>query len=552
MKKSEIIEEFFYNLPDEDKEEWLISRKNCDTSLFYFIKEMGGYLQGADGKSIAGGDSIECLWKPICDFWQNDSILRKFVYMPRGWLKSTNRKWGQIWTYLKNNEIRILTASEVEKRPKEWLTWIGRQLFGHSRLRWVYPELQIIDQSYKHTNTFSSEQILLPRKNNYDSLTFTGIGIHGSSQGGHYNIIEPDDICGEKAMESTAIMEDAFRWFDNIEALLVDQSKDIIRGMGTIWAAGDLFWYIQQEYPVYQWIIVPALKDEELEDTKNIRYIQNPEANHGESNWESHKSTKYYIDLMTNPQTQFRFWTQEQNNPKKAPELLNKFDIKWIKWFQWEKHENGLYLRCKDDKELFKLSEIPQYGILDMGGFKEIKLIKKGSVNVILIGGQPRGSIKKFVTWLWSGKLKEPSIFVDELIKAHKARWPRKWEIEPYGQHEFIRKYLLEATEEQNVKMKIWPIDLKKEDVSKDAKIKRIIDLIPLISNGELYLHESYKDLIKDIEAYPGCLVQCRLDALGWLRQLHWATKSFGDVNKINEQLEQERLDRLGDSRMGY
>jgi len=552
MDKNEIIEEFVWNLSDEDKEEWLESRKNCDKSLFYFIKEMGGCLLDSKGNSIAGGDSIEYLWRPICNFWQDNSIKRKFVYEPRRWLKSTNRKWGQVWTYLQNNETRILTASEVEKRPKEWLAWQGKQLLSHPRLRWVYPELRIVNRSWKQANTFNSEQILLPRNGIYDAPTFAGIGIHGSSQGGHYDIIEPDDICGEKAMESAVIMEDAFRWFDNIDALLTDPSIDIIRGMGTYWALGDLGWYVQKEFPEYQWIIVPALKDEELEDSPNIRYLQNPEASHGESNWEARGSTKYYLDMMSNPQTQMKFWTQEQNNPAKAGGGLNKFDIDWVNWYKWEEIDGDLYLRCTDDKELFKLTEIHQYGILDMGGFKEIKLIKKGSVNVQLIGGRPRNSIKKFITYYWEGKLKEPSIFVDGLVKAHEALWPHHWEIEPYGQHEFIRKYLVEETKKRGKNIRIWPIELTGRDVSDGAKHSRITDMIPMVANGELYLHESFKPLIDGIKTYPNCLTFDGLDSLGWLRQLHWATKSSSDIEALNRRLEQQRIMAIGNSRTGY
>ena len=558
MKKSEVIEEFFHNLPDEDREEWLISRKNCDASLFYFIKEMGGYLQGVDGKSIAGGDSVEYLHKIICDFWQDNSIKRKGCLAPRGWFKTIDLTcWGNLHAYLQNNEIRIGIPSEVKERAEEWIKWIGKIILTHERLRWVYPELLVIDTSYTKANTYSAEKLLLPRKGVYPDMTITAIGIHGASQGGHFDILNPDDICGEKAFESPTIMEDSFRWVDNMAGLLVESelrrsNASIIRLAGTHWAKGDTYHYIQKKYQEYKWMIIPALKDSKLKNTENIQWVQNPDADDGESNFPQRNSTEYYLDMKNNPETQTVFWTQHQNNPGSGGEGLNKFDRDWIKWYQWEEHENGLYLRCKDDKELFKLSEIPQYGILDMGGFKEIKLIKKGSVNVILIGGQPRGSIKKFVTWFWAGKLKEPSDFVKRLIQAHKARWPRNWKIEPYGQHEFIRKYLLEATDEQNIKIKIWPIELKQSDVSENAKHNRITNMIPMIANGELYLHESFKHLIGEIDDYPNSFTICGLDTLGWLRQLHWATKSFGDVNKINEQLEQARLDRLGDSRMGY
>jgi hypothetical protein len=569
MNKAELIEEFVYSLTPEDQEEWFISRENCDKSLYYFIKEMGGCLLDSNGDSIAGGDIVDYLYKPICDFWQDDTIKRKFVYEPRRWLKSTFRKWGQNWTYLQNNEVRILTASEVVTRPKEWLTWQGKQMLTHQRLRWVYPELRVIDESYKHNHTYSSEQILLPRKGIYDAPTFVGIGIHGSSQGGHYDIIEPDDICGERAMESAVLMEDAFRWFDNIDPLLNDPATDIIRGVGTHWAPGDLGIYIQEEFPEYQWIIVPCIKDEELEDTHNIRYLQNPNVGHGESNWEERGSTKYYMDMAANPQTQMKFWTQEQNNPGKAAGILTKILPEWIRLYLIEEREDGDYIICCDEPEdsrerEFKLSKIPQHGMLDMGGFKEVKLIKKGSNNVIMIGGQPKGSTKKFVTYYWEGKLKKPSGFGDKWIAAHVQYYPYYWNIEPYGQHEWIRKTLKEYAESKNKKIKLFAIQLKQSDLSEGAKDNRITDLVPVIESGEIYLrgrkladgkivvHESMKPLWNALTKYPNWLTKDGPDALGWMRQLHWSIKPKGSADEYNRRQYEQYKQEVSGSRTGY
>ena len=557
MDKNELVEEFFFQLSDEDKEEWLNSRKKCKR-LFYFIREMGGYLTDNSGNSIAGGDSVEYLHGRVCDFWQDDSIKRKGCLMPRGWFKTIDLTcWGSVHAYLHNNESRIGIPTEVKDKSEEWVKWIGQMIVSHPRLRWIYPELTVVDQSYTKQHTYSASKILLPRNGIYPDVTFTAIGIYGSSQGGHFDYLDPDDLCGEKAFESPTIMEDSYRWVDNINGLLVESdinspTSSIIRMKGTHWAMGDTYCYIQQRYPEYKWMITPALKDEGLEDKENITYIQNPEVSHGESNFPERNSTKYYIDMMTNPETKVTFWTQHQNNPGRGGEGLNKFDEAWIKYFQWETIDDDLYLRCKDDKELFKLSEIPQYGILDMGGFKEIKLIKKGSVNIQMIGGQARGSIKKFITSFWAGKLKEPSDFADRLVKAHEAMWPHHWDIEPYGQHEFIRKYLVEETKKQGKGIRIWAINLKQADVSEGAKHNRITNMIPMVANGELYVHESFKHLISEIITYPNSLTVDGLDALGWLRQLHWSHKARENVNTTNAELEQQRLNALGDSRTGY
>ena len=91
MAYSPLDIEFFHSLPVGDREEWQIHREACDRSLFFFIKEVGGY------STHAGGNSSPIIHKPICDMWADDSIKRKAVYMPRSWQKSTDfTKWGNI------------------------------------------------------------------------------------------------------------------------------------------------------------------------------------------------------------------------------------------------------------------------------------------------------------------------------------------------------------------------------------------------------------------------------------------------------------------------
>ncbi|MEE9510424.1 MAG: hypothetical protein V3V81_08020 [Candidatus Bathyarchaeia archaeon] len=523
IDKKAIIEEFVYGLSDEDRNEWIIHRAACDESLYTFIKEMGGFLLGHDGNSIAGGDSLECLWKPICDFWQDYSIKRKFLYMPRRWLKSTNRKWGQIHSYLQNNEIRILTASEVEKRAKDWVGWQGNQILSHARLRWLYPELLVVDRSFAHANPFSSQQILLPRKGAYDATTYSVVGIHGSSQGGHYDLIEPDDICGEKAMDSETVMADAFSWFDNIESLLTDPHIDIIRGTGTHWAEGDLGWYIQNEFPEYQWIVVPALKDEDLEDTSNIRYLQNPEVAHGESNWEERGSTKYYIDMAANPQTQIRFWTQEQNNPNKASGTLNKFDKKWLHFYRIEDREEGTYLICDECDIEVPLSQIRLYGMVDVAGFGETKFIKKGARNALLIGGQPQGMIQKFVVYAWAKRLRKPSKLRQQLYEAHNEYKPRLWRIDTTGVGNSVYADIQEEKRKECPHLRIIPLP---SDVTKGVKDSDIQALINPMANGEIHIYQTMKELVGEIQQYPRGLTKDLIDMLGKINRYYWSRKA--------------------------
>ncbi|MBV6343480.1 hypothetical protein, partial [Candidatus Magnetobacterium casense] len=144
---------FYDSLPKCDRDEWLFERTACDTSLFYFILQMGGF------SVKAGGDSSVVIHKPICDFWQNDSIKRKGVAMPRAWLKSTDlTKWGNFWRYLQNNEARILLPSQKIDLPVSFIKFIKKQALSNARLRYIYPVLHKITKSWKHTNSWGSAE----------------------------------------------------------------------------------------------------------------------------------------------------------------------------------------------------------------------------------------------------------------------------------------------------------------------------------------------------------------------------------------------------------
>jgi len=222
----------------------------------------------------------------------------------------------------------------------------------------------------------------------------------------------------------------------------------------THWSNGDLFCYIQDKYREYEWRIVPALKDQDLLDTDHLKWVQNPMSFHNESNWPEYKSTRYYNKMMASPEKDIIFWAQHMNNPQRASGL-NKFDKDWLRYYDIEERDKGKYIVCEDDKKEFRVNDIPLIGIIDPGGFSEIKLIKKGSNNAILIGGQPRNSIKKFVMHIWAGKLKDPDDFLSKVFGAN-AEWkPRTWRIETIGAADYIYKHIMLEKKKRGIPMTI-------------------------------------------------------------------------------------------------
>lgn len=508
---------------------WTIPRLRylCDNSFYHFVKICGGYVN-------QGRDISNQIHLPLCIFSQDESIKRSAIAMPRIWRKTTVfTKWKAIWDYLQDNEERQLIVSENEKLGIRMLDWVARQILRNERLRQIYPELQIVDKSWANSHRWSGAEIELPRKGIYSEPSVAAIGVKGAAQGGHYTHIHIDDLVGQDAMDSIIVLMGVLRWFDNVEELLVqpiltEPNPSTISIVGTFWSPGDFFCYIQEKYPEYQWRITPCQRDDELVDTKSIVYIQNKNIDVGESNYPEVFSTEHYIQMQNNPEKVSIYWAQHRNSPKSGG--LTKFDPTWLKYYRWDKTDNNedeiVCLKDDDtDGERIPISNIKSYGMIDPGGFAEMKMAKKGSRNALLIGGQQYNGIKKFVTYTWAGKFKKPSKFLNELLVAHNLRQPTTWRIDTVGTQPYIYEHILEAKQEWKKDdllkspFSLTPIDA---DVTKGAKDSDIQALMVPMSNGEIYVHRSMKYLIAEITSFPNGLTKDLVDMLAKLNKFYW------------------------------
>ena len=461
--------------------------------------------------------------------------------MPRDWLKSTTfTKWKTIWDYLQDPEIRQLLVSEKESRAAEWLHWIEKTLLNHRRLRQVYPDrLSMIDKCWTTQNRWSGSACDLPHKEIYSDPSITAIGIGGAAQGGHYNIVRLDDIVGRAAMDSPIILEGVKSWVENVEELLVEPditkpNPGSIEIVGTHWRPGDLFCWLQEDYPKkYEWKIIPCLKNEkyinenplslEFDNGLKLQWIQNPKSDHAESNWPEYKSTKYYEKKRE--EDEILFWSQHMNDPHAGPSLT-KINEEWFQGFHFE-DRNGIkfvvcdsYITDENKRKIypeFRLSSIRLFAMIDPGGFAETKMIKRGSNNAIVIAGQAPDSIKKFVAWAWAGKEKDPDKFMDIIFNAHKEWNPVLWRIETFGGQDYIMRHIMLERKKRGSTLRIAPLP---KDVTKDIKDNEIQALIPPIANGEYIFHKPTQGmLLSELKNYPGGLTNDLADCLGKLNK---------------------------------
>ena len=525
----------------------------CDRSFFHFVRIIGG----AVGQ---GGIISQRIHGPLCAFAQSPNIYRKGIGTPRDWLKSTVwTKWKAIYDYIKNPEERQLIASENERIAGNMLLWVQTQILRNPRLRLLYEdrlsyvdedtgEQRLIDKSWTKMDgiRWTRTAMDLPNRGFRGEPSIQAIGIGGAAQSGHYTRIKIDDLVGEAAMKSPLVMDSCIRWFDNHAELLVQPDIGLpdpsyVEIVGTHWGPGDFFCYVQDNFEEFKWMIVPCRKDWPEHERAHMVYLNNTDVEVGESNWPEKFSTQYYIDMLNSEKANI-YWAQHMNFPEKGAGVT-KIDPDWIRYYEWEWEEKQvgntmlkkLYIVCvKDDGtpgERFRTDTIDWFGFIDPGGFSDKLRLKKSSRNAVVIGGQPVGSIKKFVVYAEAWRFKNPKHFLDKIFTAHEAWNPRSWKIDTVGTQPYIFEDIILARKTRKVH---FPISSLEVDNRKDSKDSFIEALIPPFSNGEIYLHRSMKDLIGEIKTFPGGMTRDLVEMLARLYDEHMVRKEKSDIAKRN------------------
>lgn len=195
------------------------------------------------------------------------------------------------------------------------------------------------------------------------------------------------------------------------------------------------------------------------------------------------------------------------------------------------------FLVANDNKsEQYDLDSIPMFGVIDPGGFAETKLIKRGSRNVIVVGGQPPGSLKKFVVYISASRLKETQKFIDEWLHVNELWRPRAWWIETTGPGQYMKKDMERVRGEKKMHMDILACP---SEVSENAKADRITSLIRPFEQGEILLLDGAPGILDfkmEYRSYPNSTTVDILDAIGWLYRLAWTRQKTEDLNRVNQE----------------
>ena len=416
------------------------------------------------------------------------------IEYPTGYFKtSAFKRGGALWLYLRNPEERQLIARETASLAFQDLEFLIQQVEKNEVFRWLFSEYIPVSIPKR----WSKRAFDMPRQGNYGEPSFIALGVGGAIRGMHFTTIWLDDIHGERAIQSEAIMQWTIDWALNIATRLIGElnRRDELSG---------IFPKIRiTQNRAAQWDVHTAFEEAYGEKFCYIRYKA------FNSKWQSSYPKKYSTEELArkansdNPTEQQIFWTQFMNNPQQSK--ITEFKREWLKFFDLiQQGEEFLIIDQNDGKqEIISLDQCYKFGWVDLATGKEAK--RGSQTAIIIIAVAPNG--KKYLIEAWRRRVSQPEV-VNQIIKYHDMYKLNRLYIENYAEQSEFKEWLerqLRVTNRQLLVLLETP---------SSNKWNRIPDLIFYFKSGELRVRPNQREFMIEYESFPYLTICDILDAL--------------------------------------
>lgn len=228
--------------------EWSMARRLAKTNLFWLAYSILGYTKLSPN-----------LHGHLCNWIHTTRECRyRLLLLPRGHYKSTiytiahsiqaalpDDEGNEPWPYCLGTDIRIGIAHETKEVAAKFLSEITNHFISNPALMALFPECVPNPKS----QTINLKQLELPRKSYWKEKTFEAYGVGAAAQGNHHNLLKPDDLVGEEAMNSKLVMSRTNDWIDGLQSFLTSgRELDRIDFTGTRWLHEDSYNHIMETY----------------------------------------------------------------------------------------------------------------------------------------------------------------------------------------------------------------------------------------------------------------------------------------------------------------
>jgi hypothetical protein len=454
-------------------------------------------------KVVLGYDKLnERVHLPMCRFVVQTRKPggRRMMLMPRGHFKTT------IWTIADSIQevcldpnIRILIVADTGTNASRFMREIQLHFERNELFRRIFSDIIPPNFNKALWNQYEMEVV---RKSISRDPTIDAIGALGGSESRHYHMIKADDLVTEKCIRSDVEMDKVTKWTSGLEPLLTNIREDRIDFIGSRKKKGDTYEVQEKSYGEgsEEKDIGPfAKKKGDL-----LVFTRSAEEN-GKVIFPESISQEFLVRLRKiDPE---RYHAQFGNSPK--VEGLNTFPFSSLRYYRYT--EDGRILCIHEGKVLLEVhpSSLERILLYDPS-VAEKKTSSKNAMHVVGKGSHPF----RIVLDSRVGHF-QPDEAVDQLFE-----WDKKWNpsfhsIESRGFQGWVKYWLEERAERDGLpylQVVEWPP--KGHPSSLWAKAEHIKALQPIIRAEALWVHESMKDLIDEIEFYPNVRWDDGLDAL--------------------------------------
>lgn len=197
---------------------------------------------------------------PSEDELELDSWRRLMVAVPRDHFKTTmGTRCNGLWVVSLDPESTIGIFNENEAKVKSWIGAIKNIILTSKLYHMCFPEVLPpgvhfmeaakgikIPRNWKWGDT----GILLNRNSHMVAeLSIEPFGIGGATAGKHFTHVIKDDIIGDKAAESEAVMNDAIEWVNHARALERPAENGCELFNFTRWGYYDVYSHVLKKWP---------------------------------------------------------------------------------------------------------------------------------------------------------------------------------------------------------------------------------------------------------------------------------------------------------------
>jgi predicted phage terminase large subunit-like protein len=393
---------------------------------------------------------------------------KKMLLAPRGHFKTSIFTISDSIRELAiDPNIRILIANESGGNSQAMLTEIKNHFTMNARLRAFFG--YIIPRRLSET-TWTKDSILIPRTAIHREPSITAVGVETAVVSRHFNLFKFDDLVGEEAFNSPAVMEKTIQWLRHSVSLVVNPMTDRFHIIGTRWSFSDVYSYALKDmgFELHRISPLVRLADGTIEPRFKERFTM-----------------RWFQDIIeTDPQ---HWSTQYANDPLDI--AISDFKKEWIRWYEIAPDGD---IRYKDSFGQLTIQPLNKLTIFTHVDPSMGEGSKSDYSAVVTVGVNSQGQV--FVLEAWRQRV-DPINLVEKIFQVHESFNPKSISIEAVAFQKALKPFIEREASRRRTYLRI--VDYKPSNrKSKAARIRGALQ--PYFASGHMFLRSSQADLVHE------------------------------------------------------